>query len=153
MQRRWTSEIGQAKREKKSESQVARNEPRSNSTDRKPYLKYLFWGWPRSLSPRAYTYHEFRKRLPRTEREEEAKERRKRDLRDGVIRQRQIITRRVASRLCWKQRGKATMNPHGFAAVSCHLHTLDESGVINGANANFTAVPWNWNGCRSPKSV
>lgn len=33
------------------------------------------------------------------------------------------------------------MNPHGFAAVSCHLHTLDESGVINGANANFTAVP------------
>lgn len=36
MQRRWTSEIGQAKREKKSESQVARDESRSNSTDGKP---------------------------------------------------------------------------------------------------------------------
>lgn len=145
MQRRWTSEIGEAKREKKSESrrwlETSRVVTRQQKT---PYLKHLFWGWPRSLSPRAYTYHERGCHEQREREREEAKE-------EGSV-----------TRFAWGDSSKT--NHHALCcAVACWkprwiladvrpFDVTDKSGVINGANANFTAVPWNWNGCRSPKS-
>lgn len=125
-------------------SQVARNESRSNSATENSVLEAPLLRL--ASLPIAEGLHVPRKRLPRTERErEEAKE-------EGSV-----------TRFAWSDSSKT--NHHALCcAVACWkprwifadvrpFDVTDKSGVvINGANANFTAVPWNWNGCRSPKS-
>lgn len=127
-------------------SQVARNESCSNSATENSVLEAPLLRL--ASLPIAEGLHVPRKRLPRTEREREREEAKE----EGSV-----------TRFAWGDSSKT--NHHALCcAVACWkprwifadvrpFDVTDKSGVvINGANANFTAVPWNWNGCRSPKS-